>query len=186
MRDLPARRFVCARCRAPVLVCSHCDRGQIYCAAGCAAMARQQHQRAAAQRYQSSLRGRFKHAARTQTWRDRQALLAASAASSGAPALTQSVTHQGSLPPVSDVVLIVTSPLPAAAAAAPAATPPAQPCITIATTTTSRASTPAALPVWHCHWCHTPCAPHVRLGFLRHRRPRTARARGVPSHDPIP
>ena len=37
MGDELARRFLCARCRAPALVCSHCDRGQIYCAAACAA-----------------------------------------------------------------------------------------------------------------------------------------------------
>ena len=30
------RRYLCAACRAAVLICSHCDRGQRYCAAGCA------------------------------------------------------------------------------------------------------------------------------------------------------
>ena len=26
-----AQFFLCGRCRAQVLICSHCDRGQIYC-----------------------------------------------------------------------------------------------------------------------------------------------------------
>ena len=43
----PARLFLCARCQAQVLVCSCCDRGQIYCASGCAREARRQAQRAA-------------------------------------------------------------------------------------------------------------------------------------------
>jgi len=80
MRDVPARRFVCARCHVPVLVCSHCDRGQVYCAAGCSATARRQSQRDAGRRYQDSLPGRFHHAARTQRWRVRQAALAMSTA----------------------------------------------------------------------------------------------------------
>ena len=52
------RLFLCARCHAQVLVCSHCDRGQIYCAQGCAQTARRDAQRAAGQRYQVSRRGR--------------------------------------------------------------------------------------------------------------------------------
>src|ERR1700683_2958281 len=61
----PPRRFLCVRCRTPVLVCSYCDRGQIYCAGGCAQEARACAQRAAGQRYQESFRGRLKHAARS-------------------------------------------------------------------------------------------------------------------------
>src|ERR1700730_3523255 len=76
----PPRRFLCVRCRAPVLVCSHCDRGQIYCAGGCAQEARACAQRAAGQRYQESFRGRLKHAARAAHHRARQKI----------------VTHQGS------------------------------------------------------------------------------------------
>ena len=135
MRDLPARRFVCARCRAPVLVCSHCDRGQIYCAAGCAATARRQSQREAGQRYQDSLPGRFKHAARSQCWRQRKAALAISSmppATSVAPRAAQSVTHQGSPTSASDAVLTVSSSMPAAAAA-PAPAAPVQPCVTVTT-----------------------------------------------------
>jgi len=201
MRDVPARRFVCARCRAPVLVCSHCDRGQIYCAAGCAVAARRQSQRDAGRRYQDSLPGRFHHAARTQRWRVRQAALAMSTSTSAAtrvaPSAAQSVTHQGCPLEASDAVLATPSPMPAAAAA-PAPGSPDQPCKTI--TTSSSASTvatptsaaaggpaPITLPTWRCHWCRTPCAARVRLDFLRHSRPALrASARVQPSHGHSP
>jgi hypothetical protein len=197
MYDEPARRFLCARCRAPALVCSRCDRGQIYCATGCAAVARLQSQRDAGQRYQRSRPGRFMHAARTQRWRERQALLAVSVARSEM-ARPQSVTHQGSLLPASGAVLVAV-PTPMAVAAVPAVpavpaapTPSTQPCTT---TSSSSASSPAAtLPLtasaWHCHWCHTPCSARVRLDFLRHSRSarprRRASARGEPSHGHSP
>ena len=186
MGDEPARRFLCARCRAPALVCSHCDRGQIYCATGCAAVGRQQSQRDAGRRYQGSLRGRFRHAARTRRWRERKALLAVPAARS-VMATPQSVTHQGSPAPASDAVLTVPSPMPAPATPAPAST--AQSCTTI---TSSSASSPAAtlpltVPTWCCHWCHKPCSARVRLDFLRHSRPaRRASARVEPSHGHSP
>ena len=89
----PPRRFLCARCRAPVLVCSHCDRGQRYCAADCAVIARKALQQEAAQRYQCSRSGRLKHAQRTRRWRERQATP------------NQSVTHQGSPPPALPALL---------------------------------------------------------------------------------
>ena len=34
------RFFLCERCRAQVLICSGCDRGQIYCTEACSAAAR--------------------------------------------------------------------------------------------------------------------------------------------------
>jgi hypothetical protein len=212
VRDVPARHFLCARCREPVLVCSHCDRGQIYCPTGCATVARRQSQREAGRRYQRSLPGRFKHAARSRRWRQRQALLAvpvAPAATATATATAQSVTHQGSPTPTSDAVLTA-SPSPVAAAAASAASaPPTQPCKSIATSTASTATTPASpavgaagadqpvptpastspltRPTWRCHWCRTPCAADVRLGFLRHNpAARKASRRAVPSHGHSP
>ena len=191
MDDEPARRFLCARCRAPALVCSRCDRGQIYCATGCAAVARLQSQRDAGRRYQCSRPGRFMHAARTQRWRERQALLAVPLADSEM-ATPQLVTHQGSPSPASDAVLVAV-PTPVAGAAVPAAPAPStQPCTTV---TTSGASSPAAtfdqtLSVWRCHWCHTPCSARMRLDFLRHSRSprpgRRASAREEPSHGHSP
>jgi hypothetical protein len=85
----PARFFLCARCHAQVLICSCCDRGQIYCADGCAGLARREGQRAAGQRYQTSHRGRVVHALRARRYRARQ----------------KNVTHQGSPPrPADDLV----------------------------------------------------------------------------------
>lgn len=199
MRDVPARRFVCARCRAPVLVCSHCDRGQIYCATGCAPTARRQLQRDAGRRYQDSLRGRFNHAARTQRWRTRQAALAMSTSMPAAASAAQSVTHQGSPAPGSDAVLTIPSSMPAAAAASAPASP-VQPCRTITTRSASTAGAPASpaadhpMPglavtssTWRCHWCRTPCAARVRLDFLRHSRPpRHACRRAALSHGHSP
>jgi hypothetical protein len=188
MGDEPARRFLCARCRAPTLVCSRCDRGQIYCAAGCAAVARQQSQREAGRRYQCSRPGRFMHAARTQRWRERQALLAVPLAGSEMAA-AQSVTHQGSPTPASDAVLVGV-PTPMATAAAPAASAPStQPCTTVTTSGAScaAATLPLTSSAWRCHWCRAPCAARVRLDFLRHSRPvRRASARVEPSHGHSP
>jgi hypothetical protein len=167
MLEPAARRFLCSRCRAPVLVCSACDRGQIYCASGCSALARCEAQRAAAQRYQRTRCGRFIHAARTRRWRERQAVLASLAA----PSPAQSVTHQGSQVATSDAVL-VSHPPPRSDATGP----PAQPCMTpIASSASTSLLTSAPVltttaPVWRCCWCHTPCADSVRLDFLRRSR----------------
>jgi hypothetical protein len=75
------RMYLCARCRAQVVVCRRCDRGQIYCDRRCAAQSRGAAQRAAGQRYQTSRRGRFAHAARARRYRARCKI----------------VTHQGSV-----------------------------------------------------------------------------------------
>jgi hypothetical protein len=77
-----ARLFLCASCREMVIICSCCDRGQIYCNKGCAEKARRRRQREAGRRYQSSWRGRMNHAARNRRYRARH----------------KNGTHQGSLP----------------------------------------------------------------------------------------
>ena len=76
----PARFFLCGRCRAQVFICSQCDRGQIYCGAGCARQARRRSLRDAGRRYQDSRRGRLAHAERARRYRLRR----------------NNVTHQGS------------------------------------------------------------------------------------------
>ena len=81
--DLPGRRYLCARCRTAVLICSPCDRGHRYCTTQCAKQARDQSVRAAGHRYQVSLRGRHAHAERQRRYRARQ----------------KKVTHQSSPPP---------------------------------------------------------------------------------------
>jgi len=89
-----ARLFLCAACRTQSLICSCCDRGQIYCAGDCAARARHRAQRAAGRRYQSSRRGRLAHAARTRRYRARG----------------KKVTHHGSPEPPRDDLLTPGSP----------------------------------------------------------------------------
>jgi hypothetical protein len=156
MRDQPARFFLCARCRVQVLICSYCDRGQRYCASGCASTTRRARQREAGKRYQRGRAGRFKHAWRTRRWRMRQA------------AKAQSVTHHSSQLAPLDAVLTAPSPtLPATAVAVAS-----QPCTTTpyadVAAPVASAATPMTPAAWHCHWCGQDCIPRVRLGFLRH------------------
>jgi hypothetical protein len=83
------RLFLCARCRAQVFICRRCDRGQIYCAGGCAQAARRASLREAAQRYQRSRRGRLAHAQRARRYRARH----------------NKVTHHGSPVPAPNALL---------------------------------------------------------------------------------
>lgn len=87
-----ARLFLCARCRDQVLLCSHCDRGQLYCSRGCSFASRHERRRESAQRYQSSQAGRLKHAARSACWRERRRSLRQAGAGR---AELDKVTHQG-------------------------------------------------------------------------------------------
>jgi hypothetical protein len=79
----PPRMFWCARCQTRVLICSGCDRGQIYCGSACSSTARARNHRDADRRYQKSRQGRFTHAARSRRYRLRQQA-------------AQNVTDQGS------------------------------------------------------------------------------------------
>ena len=65
------RRLVCVLCRRVVYLCSWCDRGQRYCSRTCGAEARERGQREAGQRYQGSRRGRWCHARRQASYRQR-------------------------------------------------------------------------------------------------------------------
>lgn len=107
------RLFVCAHCRAQVIVCRRCDRGQIYCNGGCSQAARRASLREAAQRYQRSRRGRLAHAERMRRYRCRQ----------------KKVTHQGSAAQAADALLPLTLTTPARAPApAGASTPVPEHC----------------------------------------------------------
>jgi hypothetical protein len=102
------RLFVCARCRAQVIVCRRCDRGQIYCDGDCSHISRQANMRAAGQRYQRSRHGRFAHAERMRRYRSRN----------------NKVTHHGSAVPAADALLALTSTTSAPVASPPAAAAP--------------------------------------------------------------
>ena len=66
-----ARMYNCVGCHRQITLCSACDRNNIYCGSTCAHAARVRSCHLACQRYQKSLRGRHKHAARQQQYRDR-------------------------------------------------------------------------------------------------------------------
>jgi hypothetical protein len=85
-----ARLFNCARCRRQVAICSHCDRGNIYCGKRCSETARRQSRRQSGKRYQKTRRGRLSHAERQRRYRQRR---------------RAKVTHQGSPPAISNETL---------------------------------------------------------------------------------
>jgi len=141
------RFFLCTGCRTQVIICRHCDRGQIYCAGQCASAARHRSVREASRHYQSSRQGRLKHAERSRRYRARR----------------NNVTHQGSLAPIPDVLLAVSS-----------------------TTWVEAAlkTHPTAPATWKCHFCGRPCAALVRTGPLRRRTPRNHRMGTQRDHSP--
>jgi hypothetical protein len=65
------RLYRCARCHCKVVICSDCDRNNIYCSESCSQDARLQCCRLSNQRYQQSLKGRLKHALRQRRYRAR-------------------------------------------------------------------------------------------------------------------
>jgi hypothetical protein len=66
------RFFLCALCRGQAVVCSPCDRGQIYCSGTCAQKSRRDRQREARRRHQATPRGRAMHAIRNRRYRARK------------------------------------------------------------------------------------------------------------------
>jgi hypothetical protein len=84
-----ARLYLCARCLCQVIICSHCDHGNLYCSGSCSSIARKISVKAAGKRYQDTRRGRTKHAARQSRYRSR----------------CKKVTHQGSPLPPSNALL---------------------------------------------------------------------------------
>ena len=138
--EIPGRTFPCARCNVRVFICSHCDRGQIYCAGGCGPTARRAAQLEAGRRYQQSRNGRFAHAERNRRYRVRH----------------KNVTHQGSPLRPSDG-LVTTDP----SVIASEPLPPSR---------GRECSIPSSGEPWRCHFCGRICPQFVRQGFLRRRR----------------
>jgi hypothetical protein len=141
------RFFLCALCRRQVLICSHCDRGQIYCVGDCRFNARRKRRRETGRRYQRSRNGRFNHAARSRRYRARQKM----------------VTHQGSPVPSPDACVLEVS-------AAAREEPPS------GVRSVARSSAPVPVTGTDatfgrcCHWCGRGCSPFVRREHLRRRR----------------
>jgi hypothetical protein len=76
-----SRLFYCALCLTQTTICSHCDRGQLYCSAECSQAARKKSCIDAGLRYQNTFNGKMKHALRQRRYRARQ---------------REKVTHHGS------------------------------------------------------------------------------------------
>ena len=98
--EITARLFKCARCRCQAAICSHCDRGNIYCSGRCSQRARRESQRAAGRRYQTTFPGRRAHAARQRRYRARQQKVTHQGSPAGAPDDSLSGDSRGSTEPV--------------------------------------------------------------------------------------
>ena len=66
-----ARIFNCARCNCQVIICSCCDRGNIYYEPNCSQAARKESLNAAGKRYQNTYSGKLNHAKRQRCYRER-------------------------------------------------------------------------------------------------------------------
>lgn len=66
------RLYLCARCYQQIIICTHCDRGNIYCGFSCSIVARKSSLRQAGHRYQNSIKGRLRHALRQRRYMQRQ------------------------------------------------------------------------------------------------------------------
>lgn len=91
--ELTPRLFLCALCYEQVVICTHCDRGNIYCGFSCSFTARKNSLREAGIRYQRSIRGRLNHALRQRHYMQRLR------------DFKNKLTHQGSRETTSDGLL---------------------------------------------------------------------------------
>lgn len=148
-----ARLFLCARCRAQVVLCSQCDRGNSYCGGMCWRLSRQEAQRAAGRRYQASRRGRHAHAERSRRWRQRRA--ASARADAHDEQDVKNVTHQGSQSGG------LTAPLAAWTQDSASSSPDT-------TFVVSAQPATAAVAPSRCCGCRMALPAFVRQGFLRH------------------
>lgn len=81
-----SRLYSCLRCHTQVVICSPCDRGQIYCGKACSYAARTASCRAAEKRYQTTFRGKMNHARRQQRYRAKLSTKVTDRGSSSLPA----------------------------------------------------------------------------------------------------
>ena len=140
------RLFSCRRCAQQVRVCRHCDRGNQYCAAGCARIRRRESLRRAGDRYQQNYHGACRHAARQRAWRARR---------------MQKVTHQGSREDLGAAIvsaISISTPHEHADPAAVTLPPPDCPGRPLARAARRRA---------RCNFCRRQLPRFARLGPLR-------------------
>jgi hypothetical protein len=77
-----ARLYNCARCSRQVIICSHCDRGNIYCADNCFDLSRKEKLKQAQKRYEQTAHAKELKAKRQKQYRQRK---------------KEKATHQGSI-----------------------------------------------------------------------------------------
>jgi hypothetical protein len=147
------RLFLCARCRAQVVLCTRCDRGNVYCGSACSQAMRRASMRAAGRRYQHSRAGRFAHAQRARRYRLRR----------------KNVTHQGSAAQGRGDLLPAQT---TRQQAQPVAQATIEPRVNEGTPSMLAATTESA----RCSRCGEPRAHSVRQGWLRRGRRRIAAA----------
>lgn len=88
------RSYVCQRCGETVSICSHCDRGNIYCGPACATVVRDKGKLTAALAYQQKPEGKRNHAARQAAYVARQK-----------KEEHQKMTRQGRMPPPTPTIM---------------------------------------------------------------------------------
>ena len=149
-----ARIYSCARCNCIVIICSQCDRGNIYCAGECAAQARQEKQAKAQKSYQNSPKGHRLHALRQQKYRQRQ---------------LEKVTHQSSQQLVPYDVLTT----PCKEKTTRDEPPLRELVVSLGTdevlkktSEVTETATEAGKPDLHCHFCGGRCSEALRWAFL--------------------
>lgn len=137
------RLYSCAGCASQVRICRRCDRGNRYCADGCAQRQRKQSLDRAGRRYQNTFQGACRHAARQRAWRARHA---------------SKVTHHGSqtaaTPATVAATLVAALEIPREVLANRSMPPPT--AVRLLTRSTPR-----------CSFCQRPLSAFARLGFLR-------------------
>ena len=134
------RLYSCRLCVAQVRICSDCDRGNQYCADGCAGIRRRESMARAGVRFQLSPRGARLHAARQSAWRARR---------------IQKVTHQGSVSGVDAAIVVITS------------TPPEEPDADPAPPSSATQRWPRRMLLHPCSFCWRPLPAFARSGPLR-------------------
>jgi len=149
--ETTARIYNCVRCHRQVVLCSHCDRGNIYCFGECSQQARQDSCRDANRRYRQSRKGRFNAALRQAKYRRQQQQDLALD-----PAPEQKVTHHGSTEDPTSVSITVVSEKSSLLQKHATAVGPSDLKVTIDGET-------------HCHCCGRTVSPYLRSRYMRQR-----------------
>lgn len=101
--QLVGRILTCGWCQGLLVVCQGCEHGNRYCSDECSKSARRRSVRLAGARYQRSLKGKKRHAARTAAYRIRQRekVTHQSFPRNGSPEIVEQAAQEVSLPPTS-------------------------------------------------------------------------------------